>query len=155
MHRSVLLAIAILGATGSTTIVASEATFDVEVTYADGRVDTVFDFHEALDRGFVRILCFIDGDARPKIPYEEISTIAFARSDRDGRKMAITITLQDGKTKQGILWGNDWFFGFARDGAEWKARAVNLSRLVFMASTETMGVPKEDLTPPQGDSTKR
>lgn len=154
MSRFALVVIAVFLVSASQPIEASEACFDAEVMYNDGRIDTVFNVYETLDRGFVRILCYIDGDARPKIPYGEISSVAFARSDREARKIAISITLLDGTIKRGVLWDNDSFFATTRDNAEWRGRIVNLSRLTFIPSASSSD-QSEQPPPPQRSGAPR
>jgi len=115
--------------------------FNAAVVYTDAKADTVFNIWEYVARQPVRRLCYIDNDDRPEIAYADISAITFGRSDRDGRKISIEILLHDGRTKQGLLWFNDSFFGTTKDGAEWRGRIANLSSLTFIPGTATSEAP--------------
>lgn len=119
----------------------AEEQFDAVVVYTDARADTVFDVFEYSARQPVRTLCYLDGDARPQIPYAEIETIAFSKHEKDSNKIAITISLRNKATKKGTLWFNDSFFGTTKDGSEWRGRIVNLASMTLIPSKNAPSRP--------------
>jgi hypothetical protein len=107
------------------------------VLYADGRQETVTDVWEYYQRSPVRELCYIDGENRPHIKYSKIKTIDFEECGEEKRKTAITVTLRDGSTEQGLLWDNDSFYATNRDGTEWRGWIAGLKKLVFKTEVDT------------------
>ncbi len=125
-----------------------EGQVDAVVEFTDGSIDTVSNVWEYYERQPVRRLCYIDGKDRPQIPYAEISTISFARSDENPKMVDLTIVLHDGRTKHGRLWFNDSFFGTRKDGTEWRGVISSLRRMTFLPKPERAASP----APTQGPS---
>lgn len=109
----------------------AEEIFDAIVVYADAKVDTVFDVWEYYNREPVRMLCYIDGKARPTIPYAQIDSIVFGKSSNDPRMSTISIYLKTGEVKRGTLWSNDSMFGTDKAGNEWRGRIASLATVRF------------------------
>ncbi|MCU0611884.1 MAG: hypothetical protein MUE60_08865 [Candidatus Eisenbacteria bacterium] len=139
--RMSAVAVALLAAVALSAGAEPVEQYDAAVVYTDAKSDTVLNVWEYFDRQPVRVLCYIDGDDRPQIPYRDILRITFNRSGSDGRMIAMSIELRDGSTRNGRLWGNDSIFGTTRQGVEWRGHIVNLRSLTFLpsASTSTTG----------------
>jgi len=144
----VLLACMLLTVYG--TAAKAQGTYDVTVTYLDGHEETVSDFWEYYQREPVRELCYLDAVGKPHIPhvpYADIVTIDVSEYKQNSRLNRILVTLADGSTQTGLLWGNDRFFATDENGEEWRGLVLNIKQISFLSKDVT-----QDDTAAEADS---
>lgn len=146
---SLLCMVMILGFWGNG--ILAQETYDVTITYIDGREEVVHDLWEYYQREPVRELCYLDAVGKPHVPhvnYDDIITIDISDYKNNARLNKILITRKDGTTLKGLLWGNDRFFATDKNGDEWRGIVFNLKQIRFLSPESAV----EDTTQSSGDS---